>query len=183
MSKLLLCLVYYRKQVLQGDIWDSCGVPIVSDSRHQRIIHMHFHPEEVAHCLLEHGWNLVGDDQMELRLLSLGFEGLCRGKNYVSPGALLADVESEYFPVHLRLYSHQYAYYYCHERSAPFVHEKRSMPHGGHRDRSRLLEIIVSKKGEVRYSATTPKDVLVLLRFSGSECRKRGADDIARHDS
>src|SRR5829696_10180153 len=53
---------------------------------------------------------------MELRLLSLGFEGLCRGKNYISPGALLADVESEYFPVHLWLYSHQYAYYYyCHE--------------------------------------------------------------------
>jgi hypothetical protein len=70
---------------------------------------------------------------MRLDALSFGFKGLWGGEDHLGLGALLADVESEYLPVHPGLYSHQYAYYYCcHERGALLLYMRtRSMPHGG----------------------------------------------------
>src|SRR5215204_6519956 len=137
MSKFLLGLIHRCKQVLQRDIVNG-GVSAVSDSRVEPVIPTEFHPQE--HHLLELGRNLIGDDQVGLCTQGLGLQGLCGGEDHLGAGALLADVESEYFPVHLRLYSHQYAYYYlrCHERGTPSVHENKVHAHEGHRDHSRV---------------------------------------------
>src|SRR5918999_1278524 len=131
MNKFLLGLVYHRKEVLQGDIVNSGGVPVGADSGDEPVIRTYFHPE--TH-LLELAWNHVGHDQMGPRPLGLSQQGLWGGENYLGSGTFFAKVESEYFPVHLWLDAHQHPYYYCHERGTPSVHGNKVHADGGHRE-------------------------------------------------